>query len=254
MKPKVAIYSHLPGDDSNQFISPPVTVEEFLDLPYVKAPYFHKQLHIISPKPRTGEIKVEDGVLDVYVEGNHVDDDDTIFAHIAYEGHPVVDALSQRVGGFGNGRKIWWIHGLCPERGEGKLEIFLVKGNNPGPNTITYHVHNSGPGQHVSLTTRFASPLQCAILHPLHHPKPVNKPIRIEIMIFDPNTAPDSLIVMRAGSHGEGRLTLPKVSVIDDEVVMYEADLTFDKKGDWNVYYDENGQGALGGLAKLTIG
>jgi hypothetical protein len=73
-------------------------------------------------------------------------------------------------------------------------------------------------------------------------------------MIFDPKTAPDSLIVMRAGSHGAGRLTLPKVSVIDDEVAMYEAELTFDKKGDWNVYYDENGKGALGGLAKLSIG
>jgi transglutaminase/protease-like cytokinesis protein 3 len=48
--PDQMIYTHLPTEDTWQLLSPPITKQEFLDLPLVKSTYYRLNLKMISPK------------------------------------------------------------------------------------------------------------------------------------------------------------------------------------------------------------
>jgi transglutaminase-like putative cysteine protease len=48
--PDQMIYTHLPTEDMWQLLSPPITKQQFLDLPLVKSTYYRLNLKLISPK------------------------------------------------------------------------------------------------------------------------------------------------------------------------------------------------------------
>ncbi|CAG8598130.1 1124_t:CDS:2, partial [Ambispora leptoticha] len=122
--PTKLIYSHLPRKDEEQYLSPPITVQEFLSLPFVKPPFYTAGLSFTK---RMGtEIEVNDSRLELEIERTRPDANKPLHAYLEWD-HRQVPVFIQRLSGHGKrGGQLYRIISEIPSHGEGKLNIFVL--------------------------------------------------------------------------------------------------------------------------------
>jgi hypothetical protein len=128
-KPQQFIYSHIPKDESEQYLSPPFTKEEFLGLPFVKPPFFKSGLMLMEYIG--SEVKVNNDMFEMELIRSTPDESKPLHAVLEWKGK-TVECLTQRVGGKigSNGERCYTVRCEIPSSGEGKLNLFvLLEGN-----------------------------------------------------------------------------------------------------------------------------
>ncbi|CAG8482309.1 5136_t:CDS:2 [Ambispora gerdemannii] len=238
--PTKFIYSHLPRKDEEQYLSPPITVQEFISLPFVKPPYFAAGLSFTK---RMGtKITVEDSRLELEIERTRPDESKALHAYLDWDGKQV-PVFIQRLGGHGKrGGRLYRILCEIPSSGEGKLNIFVLLNGTEGPLATQFKVHNHGKGiTHHSHTdspfvTVFSVPLSFTILTPIHPTLKYNTKQRFEFVVFDRDeqTLPEFCLF----TPGKDTITIPKVARnSSDGSVIYALEATLNEKGKWNLTF-----------------
>ncbi|CAG8715461.1 18401_t:CDS:2, partial [Racocetra fulgida] len=238
-RPTSFIFTHLPDDEKEQYLSPPLTKEEFLNLNNVKPPFFAAGMEFREYIGHT--ITTNDDLIDFEITRYHPDEGQPLHAILLWNGKEV-DVMIQRVVGYdASSGKVYRLQTACPSRGEGKLEIYVMFEGNKGPLAACFRVVNKGSGKNYSpFVKTFRVPFKFSIEKPTHLNLKYNKEYKFEFTIFD----------MKEEQHPEFSLFSPeknirkfhKISKCQDGSFTYGLDTKVDQKGDWKLVFSSDGK------------
>ncbi|CAG8603611.1 15125_t:CDS:2, partial [Cetraspora pellucida] len=144
-RPTSFIFTHISDDPKEQYLSPPLTREEFLNLNNVKPPFFSAGMEFREYLGHT--ITTNDDLIEFEIARYHPDEGQPLHAVLEWNGKEV-EVLIQRVVGYdASAGKVYKLQTACPSRGEGKLEIYVMFEGNKGPLAACFRVVNKGSGK-----------------------------------------------------------------------------------------------------------
>ncbi|CAG8509198.1 4458_t:CDS:2, partial [Scutellospora calospora] len=239
VRPTRFIYTHFPNDPKEQYVSPQLTKEEFINLTNVKPPFFAAELEF---REHLGNIiTTNDDLIDFEIARFHPDEGQPLHAVLEWNGKEV-EVLIQRVVGYDpSSGKIFRLQASCPSRGEGKLEIFVMFEGNKGPLAASFKVINKGSGKnHSPFVKTYRVPFKFTLNKPIHLNLKFNKEYKFEFSVFD----------LKEEKHPEFYLFPPgkdirklhKVSRCEDGSFTYELETKVDQNGDWKLVFSSNGK------------
>lgn len=136
VSPNKLIYSHYPGEAKDQYLSPPISEQDFLELPWVKPLYHEYQVHILKPRPRGPVIHTKDDLVDIYLEIANLPKGGSMVGQLVRFGADGKAAeeiqgavIAQKAPGYLH-NNVFWIHAVCPSKGHFRLDLVVVKGPN----------------------------------------------------------------------------------------------------------------------------
>jgi len=238
-RPTYFIYTHIPKDPKEQYISPQLTKQDFINLTHVKPPYFAAGLEFREILGTS--ITTDDDWIDLEIARYHPDEGKPLHAILIWNGKEH-EVLIQRVAGYdASAGKVYRLQATCPSRGEGKLELYVMVEGNKGPLASSFLIKNKGSGKNYSpFVKTYRVPFNFTIQSPIHLNLKCNKQYKFEFCIFD----------LKESDHPEFSLITPnkslqkfhKASRCEDGSVTYELETTVDQKGDWRLVFSRNGK------------
>ncbi|CAG8606952.1 14986_t:CDS:2 [Cetraspora pellucida] len=238
-RPTSFIFTHIPDDPREQYLSPPLTREEFLNLNNVKPPFFAAGMEFREYLGHS--ITTNDDLIEFEIARYHPDEGQPLHAVLEWNGKEV-EVLIQRVVGYdASAGKVYKLQTACPSRGEGKLDIYVMFEGNKGPLAACFKVVNKGSGKNYSpFVKTFRVPFTFTIQKPTHLNLKLNKEYKFEFAIFD----------LKDEQHHEFSLFSPeknirklhKVSRCEDGSITYGLDTKVDQKGNWKLVFSKDGK------------
>ncbi|CAG8616214.1 8782_t:CDS:2 [Dentiscutata erythropus] len=254
------IYSHFPDESKEQYITPQLTKEEFLNLTHIKPAFFAAGLEF-HDKSIGNVITTNDDVINLEVLRFQPDEGKPLYAVLNWEGQEHEVLVQRMVGyqagsgfyhiikkmlGFGSGTttglgKNYKLHTTCPSGGEGKLEIYVLFEGNKGPLAASFKVINKGDGKnHCSFFKTFKIPFKFTIHQPTHSKLQCEKDYKFEFTVFD----------LKEDEHPEFALLSPEKKLKklnkkcknEDGSVTYDLTTKIDQTGDWKLACSKNGK------------
>ncbi|CAG8474752.1 12343_t:CDS:2 [Acaulospora morrowiae] len=252
-KPTQFIYSHLPDDPKQQYVSPPLTQDEFLDLTFVKPQFFVSGLQF---RNHYGNVIVTgNDQLEVEIARFSPDKGKPLHAVLEWKGKSIPVMVQRLVGyGDGSGGRVYKLNVACPSAGEGKLEIYVMIKGNSGPLVSSLKVINKGTGSHhLTYVKTFSVPFSYTIHTPIHSKLHLNKPdakTKFEFSIFD--LPEDEHPTLSLFTPAKQIRHLEKVSRCDDGSVTYALETCVDQKGEWNLVHSEKNSSSFNFIAQYV--
>ncbi|CAG8560557.1 4048_t:CDS:2 [Paraglomus occultum] len=238
--PQQFIYSHLPDDENEQYLSPPVTQELFIKLPFVKPPFFRSGLMLVEYVG--SEIKVKHDKFEMEVVRCIPDESKPLHAVLEWEGKKV-NCLVQRVGAKigSEGERFYTIRCEIPSSGEGKLNLFVLLEGNKGPIAASFKVVNHGNGSRSPpYVQTFSVPFTFTISEPIYSKLAYNRRTKFELTIFDKDE--NELPEFDLFTPDKETRKLQKISWCPgDKSTTYAIDTILNIKGEWVLVYTEGG-------------
>ncbi|KAJ3293128.1 hypothetical protein HK104_004716 [Borealophlyctis nickersoniae] len=121
-RPTHMIFTHCPRDPVNQLLSPPISEQDFVNLPYIRHRFLEGEGCVLI-KPRAAKVAVRDEWVEVVVAVSGLIK--AVQAKFTFTmGGVKKEYGAHVVPAFENGRRVVKVRTLCPGKGEGDLEVY----------------------------------------------------------------------------------------------------------------------------------
>ncbi|KAI9193646.1 uncharacterized protein BJ171DRAFT_249972 [Polychytrium aggregatum] len=253
--PRKFIFTHYPGEAHQQFLTPPLSEDQFHQLPYTKACFHINRVDLIKPRGDSRALHIIE-VHDDWVEIEFTMDDvpgpdilTTTFqfpcprdarGRLQLVGPRVNCNVQERV--IPGNKKHIVVKALCPKGGEGHLTVFcltedmvkaqkassLMHGSAEGGPIFSFLIRNTGTGKgYVPLATIVPNPANppFALREPLHEILKVGTTQKFVITNDGADKADYNLAVVAPGN--------VKTELQSRNSEMYFGEVTIDKPGQY---------------------